>query len=177
MNKGKIFIGLGVGIVFLIMLAMASGTSTPKTIDRFINNYNKEIKETLAARVGKNTEGYGRFVSICTISGNAADIGGMKMQELYRGSAVFMTMENNSSFQVQFAFKPEIPADALFPMIEAATLAAGDDYKKVFKNIGILKDNGYNIHHDTKYETDFSGKHYSFIWFDDGFSLVIFIPK
>ena len=149
----------------------------PKTVSQFITNYNNRIKETLANRIGERAEGYGRYVNICTISGNAADVGGMKMRELYRGEAVFMTMENNSIFQVQFAFQPQIPADALFPMIEAATLAAGDDYKEVFKKMGILTSKGYNIRHASEYETDFGVNHYSFVWADDAFSLVIVIPK
>ena len=118
MDKRKIFITLGVGIVLLVMLASFSGNTKPKTVSQFITNYNSRIKETIANRIGENSSGYKRFVSMCTISGNAADVGGMKMRELYGGNAVFMTMENNSIFQVQFAFKPDIPADALFPMME-----------------------------------------------------------
>lgn len=177
MDKKKIFIALGVGIVLLTMLAACGGNTKAKTVSQFITNYNNEIKETLAKRIGKNEKSYRRFLNMCTISGNAADVGGMKMRELYEGDAVFMTMENNSIFQVQFAFKADIPADALFPMIEAATLATGDDYKEVFKKMGILTGKGYNIRHASEYEIDFGVNHYSFIWADDAFSFVIVIPK
>lgn len=177
MAKQKIFTALGIGIVLLTMLAACGGNTKPKTVSQFITNYNNEIKETLANRIGKNEKSYRHFLNMCTISDNAADVGGMKMRELYEGDAVFMTMENNSMFQVQFSFKPNIPTDSLFPMMEAATLAAGDDYKEVFKKMGILTGKGYNIRHSSEYETDFGGNHYSFVWVDEAFSLVIAIPK
>ncbi len=58
MANRKILTACGVAVVLFIILA-ALGNSTPKTVDAFITNYNKAIKDTVDARMEGPGKGVG----------------------------------------------------------------------------------------------------------------------
>ena len=174
MNKGKIFIGLGVGIVLLMMLAAASGTSTPKTIDQFINNYNKGLEKVIASRFKR---AYKTVVDTCLINKVVTNVNGIKMQEIYVGDVAFMGRDYDKSFTASFAFNKKVDSKVIFSIIEAAILAAGDDYNSVMKSLGIMSGNQYSIPGEYNKEITFNKNKYFLTSIDDMILLNISIPK
>ncbi|MBQ6296512.1 MAG: hypothetical protein IJK81_02240 [Selenomonadaceae bacterium] len=175
MNKGKIFIGLGVGIVLLIMLAAASGTSTPKNIGQFISNYNKEIQKV----ADKRAEGPGKGVLIgrCSINNLETAINGSKVAAICNENGGFVSYDYQKSFTVGFALSKSISSNLIFSIIEAAILASGDDYNSVMKSLGVMSGNQYSIPGEYNREITFNKNKYFLTSVDDMILLNISIQK
>ena len=84
------------------------------------------------------------------------------MAKLYSSDdvAAFVANDQPKSFDVNFAMNKSISSDAIFSIIEAAILAAGDDYNDVTKSLGILSGNKYNIPAEFNKEISFNKKKY-----------------
>ena len=165
-------------MLLLIMLAVSVGsTPTPKTVDQFISNYNNEIKNTAGKRVEKYG-GYSTLTSRCTLK-NIESMNGIKMALIYdsSGESAFMSHNNANSFDVGFTLNKDISSDAIFSIIEAAILAAGDNDNEVANKLGILSGNQYHIPGEYQREISLNGKKYSLASFDNHIILLVVIPK
>ena len=158
MSKKKILIGVGIAFLLFIMLAAAGG-STPKTVDQFISNYNSEIK---------NTARNDSIAKSCSLNNVVTNLNGSKMKSFFDDSIAFMTYDHSNSFSVVFNFvKESVSADVLFPMIEVAILASGDNPNEVMKNLGVLNGDRYNIPGTYEKKISFNSKEYSLMSVDE----------
>lgn len=167
MSKKKILIGVGVALLLFIMLAAAGG-STPKTVDQFIANYNREIKNTL---------GNESLVRTCSLNNVVTNFSAAKMQEMSNGNVAFMGTEHPESLSIGFSFSHSTSPDVVFPVMEAAILASGEDCNNVTTKLGILNGNRYNIPGGYQKDIQLNGKRYSLMSVEEFIMLSINIPK
>lgn len=164
MSKGKIALIVCGGLVVLLMFA---GSFTPKTVNQFVNNYNREIKDTAGSR----------DVSVAQCSLYTFDDYGIAKGSLFNGKVVFEGTDHNQSFSVVFIFNEDLSPHVVFAMIEAAIAASGEDYQKVCRALDILSDSEYKIRGGQRSKTRSNGKEYSLVWTEDSIFFRIDIPK
>ena len=167
MSKGKI-IAAGCCVAILVLMLMIG--STPKTIEQFIDYYNKEIKNTAGTR--------NLIVSDLTLNNVTYNpYRDAKVKELLGGDMLFAGYDHASSIYVIICFNESVSAEKIFAVIEAAILASGEDYDKVAKSLGILTGTKYHINGGDNKETAFNKKTYSLFWVEDAITFTIDIPK
>lgn len=166
MTKQKIFTACGIAIVLFIILA-ALGSSTPKSVDAFITNYNKAIKASNESIL----------ISRYSINNVGTAVNGSKMAAFYREDGGFVSYDYQKSFTVGFALSKNIASDAIFSILEAAIKAAGDDYNSVMKSLGVANGNQYSIPGEYNKEITFNKKNYFLTSVDDMILINISIPK
>lgn len=163
MDKQKIFKACGVAVVLFIILAALS-SSTPRTIDQFIRNYNSEIKDAMSRHVDKQAVDH--FAKRCSFNG----------RNLNGVNATFNGYEEpKPAFSFQFA--ESASADEVFGMIDAAIEAVGDDYRKVDEALGILSGTEYNIKGGYQKDITVNGKEYLIDWVGDTINFMVIILK
>ena len=174
MANRKILTACGVAVVLFIILA-ALGNSTPKTVDAFITNYNKAIKDTVEARM--EGPGKGVAIGICSINNVETAVNGSKIAVLCNELGGFGSFDNPKSFSVGFALSKDISSNNIFLILEAAIEAAGDDYNSVMKSLGVANGNRYSIPGEYNKEITFNKKKYFLTSADDMILINISIPK
>lgn len=165
MSKKKIALIVCVGLVLLLII---SGSLPPKTVNQFISNYNREIKNATSSR--------NISVANCSLDNIYNDYGIAK-GSIFNGNVIFEGNEYEKSFAVMFIFNETMPSEAIFAMIEAAIAASGEEYNKVCKAMGILSGNQYEIRGEQRAKTHLNGKDYSIVWADDNILLRIEFNK
>ena len=165
MTKQKIFKACGIAVVLFIILA-ALGSSTPKTVDQFIKNYNNELKDAMTRHVDK--QAVDSFVKKCSLNGYTKNFNGV--------NATFTGYEE-PKLTLVFQFAESTSASEVFGMIDAAILAVGDDYKKVDESLGILNETNYNINGGYQKDITVNGKEYLIEWVEDSINFMIIILK
>ena len=163
MAKRKIFKACGVAVVLFIILA-ALGTSTPRTVNQFVRNYNSEIKDAMTRHVDK--QAVDRFAKRCSLNASGKGFNGV--------NATFDGYnEPKPAFMFKFA-ESASPAE-VFGMIDAAIEAVGDDYRKVDEALGILKGTEYNINGGYQKDITINGKEYLIGWIGETINFMIII--
>ena len=177
-NKKNGLIFCGVLLLLIILAVCSAGSSTPKTVDQFIRNYNEKIKTVTASRVSDtNSGGYYAFLKRCSINNVETAVNGSKMAVLYGERGGFISYDYPKSFNVGFALSKDISSDGIFSIIEAAILAAGDDYDSVMKSLGTWQGNKYTIPGEYDRKTTVKNKTYALASIDEYILLNITIPK
>ena len=172
MSKKKI--ALAVCGVLVLLLIMA-GNSTPKTVGQFVSNYNREIQKIVDAR--EEGSGKGVLIGRCSINNLETAINGSKVAAICGESGGFVSYDYQKSFTVGFALSKSIPSKNIFLVIEAAILAAGDDYNSVMKSLGVMSGNQYSIPGEYNKEITFNKNNYFLTSVDDMILLNISIQK
>ncbi len=163
-----------IAVAGLMMMLVSYGSSTPQTVDKFVERYNTEIKRTAGAIVKNKYNGISYLVENCTL-GKLYYTDGGKGQDLFSRSVFFSGFDKTLSklypniysenqeipLSVQFNFNSDTPAEAVFAIIEATIAAAGDDEEKVAKRLGILNGNRYSIPYNYQSKITFNDKEYS----------------
>lgn len=165
MDKQKIFKACGVAVVLFIILA-ALGSSTPRTVDQFVRNYNSEIKDAMTRHVDKQAVDH--FAKRCSFNPSGRGFNGV--------NATFDGY-NEPKPAFMFKFAESASADEVFGMIDAAIEAVGDDYKKVDEALGILSGTEYNIKGGYQKDITVNGKEYIIEWVGDTINFMIIILK
>lgn len=165
MDKQKIFKACGIAVVLFIILAVL-GSSTPRTVDQFVRNYNSEIKDAMTRHVDKQAVDH--FAKRCSLKASGKGFNGV--------SATFAGY-NEPKPAFMFKFAESASADEVFGMIDAAIEAVGDDYKKVDEALGILNGINYNIKGGYQKDITVNGKEYLIDWVGDTINFMIIILK
>lgn len=164
--------------VILICAALTGCSVTPKTVDQFINNYNREIRNAMEWHVSKNL--VNNCAAKCSI-GQTNVIVRRKNCVFREEMVTFNGNESGGNFagslEINFRFHESIPASEIFAMIDAAIIAVGDDYKSVESMFGILKDGHYNIRGGYQKRIKYGSKEYELTWLGEYIVLDIKIPK
>ncbi len=154
-------------VAILLCITMTScGIVKPKTANQFIDRYNREIFDALKRHLLESEAK--DFVERCSLIYNR----GFDYE-----LAEFSFRESETETKVYFAFHETISEGAIFAMIEAAILAAGDDYEKVSQRLGILSGNKYSIKGGDDKTIGFDDNTYSVKWPNEYVIFSIFIPK
>ena len=104
MSKGKI-IAAGCCVAILVLMLMIG--STPKTIEQFIDYYNKEIKNTAGTR--------NLIVSDLTLNNVTYNpYRDAKVKELLGGDMLFAGYDHASSIYVIICFNESVSAEKIF---------------------------------------------------------------
>ena len=165
MDKQKIFKACGVAVVLFIILA-ALGSSTPRTVDQFVRNYNSEIKDAMTRHVDKQAVNH--FAKRCSFNPSGRGFNGV--------NATFDGY-NEPKPAFMFKFAESASADEVFGMIDAAIEAVGDDYRKVDEALGILSGTEYNIKGGYQKDITVNGKNYLIEWVGETINFMIIISK
>ena len=173
MTKQKII--LSCLLILLSAVMTGCGSSVPKSVDAFITSCNKAIKDIVEARM----EGPGKGVAIgtCSINNVETAVNGSKMAALCNEKGGFISYDYPKSFTVGFALSKNISSNNIFLILEAAIIAAGDDYNSVMKSLGVVNGNHYSIPGEYNKEITFNNKKYFLTSVDDMILLNISIQK
>ena len=160
----KIFI-MSCALIFLSVI-LTGCSLTPRTVDQFITNYNREIGNAMKHHVEERE--LDSYVTRCSLNPGSKTFKGV--QATFKGYG-----EPKLAFM--FHFDEDISAKELFGMIDAAILAVGDDDKEVDTALGILKGTNYNINGGYQNNITFNGKEYFIEWVGGYISFMIILSN